>query len=175
MRNKQFNYSKIQGHEHNGVDTLQINDNNVANGNKYVTIFNSIISETFSFKTHKNAKDITMYGFAANNAGGGGATLKAIVNGYASFGRTFGIQGTTTFTTIPLVGQAMCQMSNSMYLDTTTLGNSKVNTSTEFLGYVKDPTVEVATVKILSNNDGEITLQVVLAAGWQIWGSLIIN
>ena len=71
MRNGQFNLTKIQQHEHNGVDTVRISESNIIHNNKItVDIVATPVGgiAPVSFPTIPNLNHISFAGILANNA-----------------------------------------------------------------------------------------------------------
>lgn len=175
MNQKQYNYSKIPQHTHNGVDTVQISQANIINNSKKTTFLTTTLvsggTEIDTLANISNVSRIDFMGFIANNAGGGAATKRAIINSHAEIGQCYFADSTQTYP----VGKNIIQACNSMYIDSGTLANNRVSTSNSNFCYSTDETSAVLVNTIISYTNQTITLTTILASGWKLQGALIIT
>ena len=180
MRNGQFNLTKIQQHEHNGTDTVKISQKNIINNNKVTIDFTATPPGGIGVIPNiPNLSRITFMGILANNASGGTATKRFILNGVAEVGNCYYINGTTEVST----GTNIVAMFNDMYVDSTTLANNRVGAGngldaqhTNYLVYAQDNTATVIGAMTVTYDEKNITLNVsTLATGWLLQGFLILT
>jgi len=184
-----FGVAEIPTHTHNGVDSNQIPYKNLVQGNKYGSTLIEDVSETVTIGGIFNPTRIIFQGFAANNADGTPATKRAIINGEINFGQCFEFTDMTPPYTVSTsgAGKPFYQSSNSMYIDSTTLANNRVSSSsgaglgisdTAFFIYSTDNTgAVVASAQAISYNNqlGLLTITFVVGTNWKIQGALIIT
>lgn len=170
--------SSIPFHVHNGVDSPQINSVNIVNNIKYQSgitdsnVTGGTVTSTATLSKVPNISTITLSGFAANNAGGGAATKKALITGHAEFGKTYVVSSAPS----TLNPQQFFQYSNSIYIDTASLANTTVNTnSIRLVSVVNQASSTISEVNITSYRDGTLTITSILAAGWQLNCNLSIS
>jgi len=173
-----YNVAKVPVHTHNGVDTVRIEQKDLILNQRYNTFLISDVSETFQIKNIPNLSQINFLGFAADNAGGGAATKRLVLNGQANFGKCFTFSGTGSSISLDttLAGIPFIQSGNFMYVNgSATVTSSRVGASNQFFIYGTDGTNEVVTVTVDSYTTSSIVLTVTLAAGWKLQGSLILT
>lgn len=182
MNQKQYNLSKIQNHEHNGIDSLRVNESNLINSNMYQLGIAMNANETFYIRGVSSFKSMTFYGIAANGGYGVGPhTKKATITGEVQIGATYGMSINSTGTTFQPAGYAsnFSQSSTSIYVDTTDSSKMFVSASgAHFARVINDSTgTEVASAKIdsITNNIIAITSTVNLADGWYIQGYMLFS
>ena len=72
--------------------------------------------------------------------------------------------------------KSFVQGSNYLYIDTTSLSNTRVGATSEYLVRVADnSSTEVATLKLDTYSNGLLTLTVTLAEFWRISGTIIVK
>ncbi len=172
----QFSPLKIPAHSHNGLDNLRVSEVNLINRPSFAVFFTSYTSEIFQIINVPNPVGFTFYGFAANNAGGGSASQRAVVSGYASFGNGTRFSSTdgnsfSTLTANTGIAQNILQGSSSMFLNGAV---SRVGASSLNFAYVTDGG-DIVRATVIRYDSGSITIETVLAPGWQITGDLIIT
>lgn len=176
-----YNVASVPTHTHDGVDTIQIPDRNILSAEKNGSGFVFDTSETIVIRglNLSNMKRITFLGFAANNADGSPATLRAIINGVAQFGRCyqFSGEGTGTITvSTDKPGTPFMQMSNAMYVDSGTLSNNRVSISgTEIANAVNNSGSSVVSLTLDSYTDNSMTFTCTLGSNWKLQGNIIID
>lgn len=174
----QYNTSPVSAHTHNGTDSLRIYEKDIVKNSKYKLGFTSSDfltpgGETFTITSLPNISRMDFHGFAANNADGTPATLRAVATGMAVFGTTYGNATTGIFTTIAPTSTSgnFAQSGSSMFADSTTLANSRVGSTNDYFVYVVNGAAAiVATARINSYTVGAIKIQTVLASNWEITG-----
>lgn len=173
-----FSSLQTSSHVHNGVDSPRINQKDLALGTKFQLQCQLIPGGTTDFFTLSgvsNPTSMTFYGFAANNAGGGGATKKATVNGRADFGPC------TISLSTSLSGGAnfpvdFIQCSSATYFDTSALNKTTVLISGLNLVYVADEAGTLrASITVTSFDNQSITMTGFVDTGWQIQGNFFIS
>ena len=182
MASSQYKTADTTFHTHNGIDSPRINQENVVNNNKYVAIAVAS-SGLVTFNSISNPSALLFYGFAANNAGGGAATLKAMCTGNAQLGVCYSANNssaTTTVTINPSSQSSFIQTSCAIYIDTTSLANTRVAASgtgsdplTDRFIYVTDGSTVVAEATVVMWDSQSITVNFTLAATWQITGGFL--
>jgi hypothetical protein len=182
MVKKQYDYSKIPSHEHNGVDTVKISQENVIPNNGYGALLVSVTSETFIITGMPDISSITVYGIAAlGTYGAGGYTKKASFAGEARVAPTYGLVGNLPgFASNVLAPDTsshspFVQMCTTTYLDDSSAANSFVIATGQALAYAWNGTSDVAKASIISIKNSQITIQVTLAAGWFIEYYIVVS
>lgn len=178
MSRKQFGFSKIQKHEHNGTDTIRVKEKDLLLNAKYNSFLICDTSETFTIINLPNISRVFFNGFAANNADGSPATKRAIINGHAEFGSCYGFFGTGSSISFDdsKIGVQLIQGSNSLYIDTSDLTKQRVGSTNQYFCYVPDDTgTIVVQVEITNPTASSFTMVVTLASNWKLQGSLIIS
>jgi hypothetical protein len=161
----------VAPHLHDGVSNLRIDQKDIVPNNQFAAAIQFTTSELFVLDGLTAFTQMSFYGFAANNAGGGAATQRAVVSGQVVFGL-----GTYLTQLLPLKGSEinMAQGSSSMFTNET--GPAfRVGRSSEHFAYVTDGTTDVATAKVIRYDSGSITIRVDLASGWQLNGTYLIT
>jgi meiotically up-regulated gene 157 (Mug157) protein len=180
MVKKQYDYSKIPSHEHNGTDTVKISQKNIINNNKVTIDFEATPPGGIgTIPNIPNLSRITFMGVLANNASGGTATKRFILNGVAEVGNCYYINGTTEVST----GTNIVAIENNMYVDSTDLTKNRVGAGngldaqhTNYLIYAQDNTTTVIGAMTVTYDEKNITLNVsTLATGWLLQGFLILT
>ena len=186
MNKKQYTYSKIPAHEHNGNDTIKINSKNIVYGiNKQLAFYfysedpASTLRESFTF-SFSNPKRLSFHGFIANNADGvppfPTATKKAIVSGEALFGTA---ENLTAFDPIPVTtpdSDSIVQSSTSMYIDTTSLANTTVAMGNTYLAFANDNAGNLlASASCIDYSVNGITIEFYVSIGYYIVGTYLIS
>jgi hypothetical protein len=180
MVQKQFNLSKIQNHEHNGLDTVRINEKDLINADMYSLGVTSVTSETFYIKGLQNFKHITCYAIASNQYSGT-KTKKATITGEVQIGKTYsmGFDSTGTMASPSGLASNFYQTCSSIYVDTTNVANTFVTSSLDSFVRVINSSVGnvVAEAKVTSIENGFITIQTTLEPtdGWYITMFLLIE
>lgn len=168
-RNYRFGSPDVPPHQHDGVDNLPVNQPSINPG---IPVFSSLVfteTETFTLSTLQNVTEISFFGFAANNAGGGGATARATISGTCLLTR-----GTRITSLQPRAGviEPIIQVCNFSYTNET--GPAfRVGMSTEYIAYATDGSSDLVTVEVSSFTQNTVTFQVTLASGWQVQGGYI--
>ena len=184
-RLSQFNYDKIPAHEHNGIDTVKISQANIINNNKITVDFAATSPGGIGVIPNiPNLSRITFMGILANNASGGTATKRFILNGVAEVGNCYYINGTTEVST----GTNIIAIENNMYVDSTDLTKNRIGAGngldaqhTNYLVYAQDntattPTTGLIGVMTVTYDEKNVTLNVsTLATGWLLQGFLILT
>jgi len=177
MRSGQFNLTKIQSHEHNGVDTVKIKRENIINSVKKTTLLidtnttggSLVVIDTIPNVSNLNR--INFAGFIANNATGS-ATKRAIINGQAEIGQCY---FTDSVQVVPAT-QNSIEACNYMYVDSTDLTKNRVGASNQYyLCYATDDTGAILVTTTVAYTNQTITFTTTLAAGWKLQGVLIIT
>ncbi len=188
----QFRVSKIPFHTHNGTDSSQISERDlILNSTNF---FGLILTpdgtggdlETFRvvIRNVPNISRMTLFAIAANNAGGGSASEKAMINGTAEFGRCFTFEGfgdsielTTNTNGIPFV-----QMSEYTYLDEGALSDVQVGVNPQFLAFAATGGTTLASIEIISYTNSSIILEAQIRqasvdpnVGWKLTANVIIT
>lgn len=165
---------RIPPHTHDGNNALQINQKDVIASVAFLA-FITASSGTFTLKLGSKPTMITFNGFAANNAGGGAATKRAVINGVAQLGKSYQLLGQSDVN-VTNVLEPLVQTSSYMYIDQTDILNTRVGSSPLYLAYGASPlAAESVSLEITSFDNQSISGNVVLSSGWQITGGLIIN
>lgn len=177
MATKQFDLSKIPSHVHNGTDTNKINQKDIIPSQKFtaflVTTLTGAGTEIDTINNIPNFTRIDFNGFAANNAGGGAATKRAIITGLAVTGNcvAYYSNGTSTGTSpVPII-----MASNALYVDSTDLTKAQVSAANIYLCYAVDNTGAVIVSTTVSFTSSTITFTTTVASGWKLQGSLVIS
>jgi hypothetical protein len=177
MTLKQFNISKIPAHEHNGVDTVQINEKDVLNSDMFAVHLVMDANETFYVKSLPFFKSITFYGIAANGGYGGVHTKKATITGEVQLGKTYDMTlSGNTFVPSPTV-YPFLQVCNSIYVDTTDATKMFVNATGTGFAYAWNGTSDVAlaTITAVDNTSISIKSTLDLTDNWYIEGFLFFS
>lgn len=182
----QYGVSKIASHIHDGIGSQRIFQKDIIpNTKSSAFLFTTLTSggtEIDSINNVPNLTSISFMGFAANNATGGSATKRAIINGHAEIGTCSLTNGTNNY--IPTSGISILQMSNSMYIDSTDLTKNRVAATngnvvngnyTGIFCYVIDDTNTVLVNTVISYTNSILTFTTVLASGWKLQGGLILK
>lgn len=173
--------ASVPTHTHDGVDSVQLSERNIKTGQKNVSGFVFDTSETIVIRglNISNMKRLVFYGFAANNADGSPATLRAIINGEIQFGRCYEFSGDGTGTievTTNGAGSLFIQISNSMYVDSTTLANNRVSYTDTGVAIAVDNSSNIVVLLTLdSYTDNSMTFTCTLASNWKLQGNIIIS
>jgi len=168
-KNYFYGSPKVPPHTHDGVDSSQINQRSLLSG---IPLYGNIVfteSEVFTIQALQGVTEISFLGFAANNAGGGAATQRAVISGSAFLGK-----GSRMVSFAPRSAQIgpIVQTSNFMFTNET--GPAfRVGLSTEYLAYTTDGSSDLVTVEITSFTKTSVTFTVTLASGWQVQGGYI--
>lgn len=165
---------RIPPHQHNGNDNLKISSGNIIPSIVGNATIISVESEIFTIKTIQNPSTVMFNGWAANNAGGGGATLKALITGSAQLGPGYNFISFSNSLLVPGKKVNIIQGCNSIYIDTTNLANTRVALDSGDLVMVTDGTNQVAKATVLSYGNNSVTIQTVLSTNWQIQGVFTI-
>ncbi len=176
QRNYRSGSPFVAPHKHNGNDNLRINQSDIqpsikANGD----ITMATEGRTYTLNLVADPSVLMFYGTAVNN-NGSSPTIKAIVNGNAQLSQGYIFTGVNTSSVAPGPLQNIIQCSNSMIIDTTSLGNAAVRASELHLIYVQDHAGTlnaVATVTSFTNTSINIKVET-LASGWQIIGNFLV-
>ena len=178
---KQFTVAQTSLHRHNGTDSQRIQGKDIINNTSSLIFWQSIASETFQITNLYNPKQMQFYGYAADNAAGP-ATHRALVTGSAYFGDCLTYVGLGFGTSVSSITGSGATQSNiiqccsSMFVDASTVGNTKVGASAVNFVYVVDNTATVvATATVIANDTGSISIQTVLSSGWAITGGVVIT
>lgn len=185
----QYNTSPVSAHTHNGTDSQRIYEKDLIKTNKYSLGFISTDAltpggETFTLSFSPGVSHMTFNGFAANNASGAAATLRGTLSGVVHFGNSFGPSAAVTasgvaFTTMSLstsLGVTFVQASSAMYIDSTTLANSRVSASSDSFAYVVDNSAAVmAKATVTTYTNSSVTIQTTLASNWKITGYITFS
>jgi len=162
----------VAPHQHDGVSNIQIAQKDVVPNDVYDASIQSVASETIVLRGITAYTEVRFYGFAANNAGGGGATQRAVITGSAMFGK-----GTFVTQLDPINGTPVQVAQASSYMFTNETGPAfRVGQSAVNLAYaVNDAGTVVATATVIQFTKGSITIDISLAIGWQLNGSYLIT
>jgi hypothetical protein len=174
VRNYRSGAPLIPPHTHNGNDNLRIPQSNIVSSVKGNAFIESIVSETFTLSVTASPTSVIFVGYAANNASGGSANKRAIINGNAQLGASYLFTGSgSTFS--PGARQSLVQVSNAMYVDSGSLGNNRVTTSDAAIALVQDSSgTTIVSVTIVSFDSKSVTFQTTLASGWEITGNYLV-
>jgi hypothetical protein len=161
----QYGVASVPDHGHDGIGSNQINQKDIIANVGYTALFtlNSTPPLTTLIPAPPNMTRLEIQGFAANNAVVA-ATKRAIINGFAIFGRNYNLYGSSlngSIVTANILGAGLpfIQSCNSMYVDSTSLTNNRVNADTLHVIYVKDDTGTVVTsLKVDYYNNGFVSL-----------------
>lgn len=179
-----YNVAQVPTHTHNGIDSVKINEENLVNGVRYISLLDLFwengdpdpVSLTFQIKNVINPTFISFKGIAANNSGGNPVSKRAMVNGEVAFGTCYTFDGIFPDVTVESNKLSFVQGSNYIFTDTTSLANTRVGSSPLHLVYVTDNTgTAVAYLTLDSYNNGLLTLTVTLAEFWRIAGTIIVK
>lgn len=176
MRDKQFNYSKIPAHEHNGIDTVKINEKDLIPRESFAGLITATSSGTLKITSILNPRSIKFYGFAADNYGGSPTKLVKI-NGEVIIGKAtqLVIDGLGNLTPSPGTTAQFLQMSNSIYVDRNDLTQTNTTASAGSLAYGASPSGYVARITITEITQSYITAVFTLSSTWYIKGTFVIN
>lgn len=166
---------RVAPHNHDGNNNLRVNQKDLIQNTKFVALLRSNASEVFSLDFVTNPTSLMFYGFAANNAGGGGATQRAIINGNVQIGNCIIIGAQTEASSIKNNGQkaSFIQMSNSMFINET--GPAfRVASNVQYFAYATDGSSDLAIAAVTGVTNNSITIETSLASGWQISGAFLI-
>lgn len=183
----QYGVSKIPYHTHNGTDASKIEEKNIIQNKKTSSFLQTTLvtggTEVDTIVNVPNLSSISFLGFAANNAGGGAATKRAIINGLAEIGRcSLYADSTTGF--IPATPISILQTSNSMYVDSTDLTKNRVTatngdlTDSVYTGlfcYTIDDTGTELVRTVVTYTNSIVTFTTTIASGWKLQGALILK
>jgi hypothetical protein len=174
MRNKQYTYSKIQAHEHNGTDTVRINENDLIPSDSFLApiVLGSAGNEIFTIAGIPNLSLITLYGVATNGAYGGGPYAeKATITGEARIGKVYkmttlnGSGDTLTATNGSIAN--FYQACNSMYVNTSDSTKMFTGASSSNIAILtSDGTTVAASITIIAITDSSVTLDVKVTSQW---------
>ncbi len=182
----QFSPSSTTLHTHNGIDSPQINQEDVLPNTRLSGSITFSQSTIYQIGVNFNPTSIWFYGEAVNNDGSS-PTIRAHCIGNAQLGPSFYLQPSST-TSVVVGGptQNIIQSSSMLLIDSST-------TSALFsgLGTQYNPTVRaivdeghlvdveyggiLARATILSYENGVILIDVFVASTWQIIGNLVIT
>ena len=177
MNDKQFNFSKIPNHLHNGTDTNKIEEINLIKGKQYYVFLIENVSEIFTVSGIPDLTSINFTGIAYDSSASP-ATKKASLNGYAIYGLNYTLTGSgVTFDTQKDATSVIDnQGTSAIYIDTSSLTKTTVSTSGQHLAYVvNDLGVVVASLTATYDIDKVITFTAVVAANWILKGNLTFN
>lgn len=177
-----FELRSIPRHVHDGIDSLNISEDNVILTQKLISQLILNGSETFTLRNVKNVSRITFHGIAYLSPLP--TTKKASISGEIIFGQCAQFVGegsSISVLPLPIVptddtgsGPAFVQASNYVYLDTATLANGGVG-SNGFLVYVFAEGSEVAKVTLDSYRGDALQFTATLASDWVLNGTMIIE
>lgn len=181
-----FQLNSIPYHVHNGIDSPKINEDNVVLTKKLLGFLILDSSETFTLAGVENVSRISFHGFAANNADGSPATLRALITGEVVFGKCYQPIGAGETISVSTFGNSLpfMQGCNYVYLDSTDATNTRVGvaqTSVELedvgnLAYASGTTPEVlASLSLVSYDGANLRFNSTLASNWKLQGNIIIE
>lgn len=188
MRNKQFNYSKIQSHEHNGVDTIRINEKDLINSDMYslglLSWNDGSGNDTFYIENPPYFKSITFYGIASDGIDtatgslvGAVHTAKCITTGEVQLGNLFEMVQKTfdTFGPGNALGETFYQTYNSIYITLNDLTKTFVTSGRDAFAIAFDGTNKVAELTITAIEKNRIVIKGTFTGTWYIEGFLLFS
>lgn len=172
-----YGVAQVPVHTHNGIDSSRVSQVDLIQNIKYASLLTIDSSTTFIVRNIPNISRLSFSGFAANNAGGGAATERAIINGETYFGKCYNLSGTgvSGVITTNVTGTPIVQGSNYMYVDSTSLANNRVGATNLYFVYAGNTAAGVVQLTVDSYRNDSLTLTSVLAAGWQITGFITLT
>lgn len=168
-----YKVPQVPYHTHNGSDSPSIREWDVIKNIRSNTQLISITSETIRFTNIPNMSTLMSFGFAANNAGGGGATERATITGEADFGKCyiFTGSGSSISLTTNVSGIPYIQSCNFVYV----AGSSQRVGIAPYLAYATDGSSVLVQAEITNYTPNFIEIQITLATGWQLQTNLIFK
>ena len=163
-------------HQHNGLDSPQISQDNVILTNKLITQLVSDESEEFTLLNVSNVSRISFHGFAFDSSSSP-ATKKASITGEIIFGKCNAFSGTGStiaITTTP-PGVPFLHTCSFTYLDPATPANSSVGTSPSLALATNLAGTEVASLVLDTYGVNYLKFTLTLAVNWNINGIIIIE
>lgn len=186
MNVKQYTYSKVPSHEHNGVDTSRINIKNLVMG---VNQCSGLVSysanpavenrENYTFN-FSNPRQLIFHGYMANGSNGDGTvtgtTKRAIVNGTALFGTAENLSTLTPTPVTSIDSDGIIQGCSSMFIDASNIANTRVVQGTAYLAYAADSSSNViGSVSCIAFTPSSITVEFYVNVGYVLAGTFLIS
>ncbi|MBL0320485.1 MAG: hypothetical protein IPP74_14515 [Alphaproteobacteria bacterium] len=178
-----FELKSIPRHVHDGVDSLNISEDNVLLTKKLTTQLILSESETFTLRNVYNVSRISYHAIAYDSSSSP-ATKKATISGEIIFGKCSEFTGsgssisTSGLPIVPNAGSgntsAFLQSSNSIYINTGNLTHTSV-TAAPYLVYAQDNSTIYAVLSLDSYKNDELTFTSYIATSWILNGVLIIE
>lgn len=179
QKSSPFNIRSVINHDHDGINSLPVNEDNVVLTQKLKTQIISDESEQFTLRNVSNVSRISFHGFV--NEGDAPSTRKASISGEVIFGKCASFTGSGTNIVVnPLsvfgVGDtaSFLQASNFTFIDTGSLGNATVGHG-PFLAYAASESADVAVLTLDRYENDSLTFTLALETNWRINGQIIIE
>lgn len=175
--------AEVPIHVHNGVDSPQLSEDNIILTTKLQTQLivtntgGSPSTDSVTIKNVSSVSRISFHGYAANNAGGGAATLKAMITGEIIFGKCFNLTGSSPIILVNATPPASpykysCDF---IFIDTTDLTKAKVGTAPYLAYNIDGAGAEMTKLYLTGFTNDSLTFSATLAAGWKLEGNIIIE
>jgi len=176
MRNKQFNYSKIQSHEHNGVDTVKVSEKDLIPRETFAGFLTVDGSGILYIKNISNPRTIEFYGIAEDNYGGT-PSQHIIITGKVIIGKATQLIISNINELIPdsSTTSQYLQMSNSMYVDESDIANTTTVASSGSFIWGEDTVGNVVSATVTSVTPQYIAIYFSISPTWYIQGTITIN
>lgn len=167
-----YSVAQVPTHSHNGIDSNPINQADIVGNSKYGAGYGATAGESPKMRTFSNPTRLCFYGVATNGSG----TKIAKINGEVAIGRSYIFDGIADVNTVtPTAGTQFVQTCNFVYIDNTSLTNTKMGTQGNYIAYVNDGVNILVSMKVTSIEKGFIYFTTTVASGWEITGNFLLS